>query len=143
MLDVDFVDAFGSLYSCRASIAWLLAITLNRVSKSSKFIVRRISRKGMGSFRSKVDVTISGRQQLTLARAFLQFKQAFRVTDSGALRRLDADELLSASFSPCSRRDSDPVLSVVDWLGLLVDALLPPSVEGRIERKDGKDIVKS
>lgn len=79
-----------------------------------------------------------------LARAFLQFKQAFRVNDSGARRRFDDEEECSMSFSPRCRRDSDPVLvlSVVEWLGLLVDVLLPPTVDGRICRKDGKDIVK-
>jgi hypothetical protein len=71
----------------------------------------------------------------TLARAFLQFRQAFRVTDSGTRRRFDEEVPLSTSFSPRARRGSDPVLSEVDWLGLLVDALLSPK-DGRILRND-------
>jgi len=57
------------------------------------------------------------RRILTFARAFLQLRQAFRVTDSGTLRRFEEREelLLSAiSFSPRARRGSDPVLSDVD-----------------------------
>lgn len=77
-----------------------------------------------------------------MARAFLQLRQALRVTDSGTLRRFD-EELLSAgvSFSPRGRRGSDPVLSDVDWLGLLADALLSPK-EGRILRKFEEDMFK-
>lgn len=59
-----------------------------------------------------------------------------RVTDSGTLRRLEEEVLLSAgSFSPRPRRGSEPVLSDVDWLGLLgvVDALLSPN-DGRMLR---------
>jgi hypothetical protein len=41
----------------------------------------------------------------------------------------------STSLSPSGRRGSLPVLSDVDWLGLLGDALLSPK-EGRILRKD-------
>jgi hypothetical protein len=58
-----------------------------------------------------------GRRQPTFARAFLQLRHAFRVTDSGTLRRFDArEELLvsAASFSARTRRESDPVLSDVD-----------------------------
>lgn len=60
-----------------------------------------------------------------------------RVIDSGTLRRLDEEELLSAgvSLSPRGRRGSDPVLSGVDWLMLLADALFSPPDEGRITRK--------
>jgi hypothetical protein len=65
----------------------------------------------------------------------LQFRQAFRVTDSGTRRRFDEEVPLSSSFSPRARRGSDPVLSEVDWLGLLVDALLSPK-DGRILRND-------
>ena len=75
---------------------------------------------------------------LAFARAFLQLRQALRVTDSGTLRRLEDREelpLSTPSLSPRARRGSDPVLSDVDWLGLLVDALLSPK-EGRIFRKD-------
>lgn len=75
-------------------------------------------------------------QVLTFALAFLQLRQALRVTDSGTLRRLDEEALVSGvSFSSRGRRGSDPVLSDVDWLGLLVEALLSPN-EGRILRKD-------
>lgn len=80
-----------------------------------------------------------------LARAFLQLRQALRVTDSGTLRRLDEEELLPAgvSLSPRGRRGSDPVLSDVDWLWLLLlaDALLSPN-EGRILRKFEEDMFK-
>jgi hypothetical protein len=52
-------------------------------------------------------------EQLTFARAFLQFKHAFRVTDSGTLLRLEDEVLLSEiSFSPRARRGSDPVLEL-------------------------------
>lgn len=66
-----------------------------------------------------------------------------RVTDSGTRRRFEEEELLSAgvSFSPRGRRGSDPVLSDVDWLGLLADALLSPN-EGRILRKFEEDMFK-
>jgi hypothetical protein len=50
-------------------------------------------------------------QKYTLARAFLQLRQAFLVTESGTLRRL-AEEvllLLSTSFPPRTRRESDSV----------------------------------
>ena len=60
------------------------------------------------------------------------------MTDSGTLRRFEAREelLVSAdSFSARTLRGSDPVLSEVDWLGLLVDALLSPK-DGRILRND-------
>lgn len=51
--------------------------------------------------------------QLTFARAFLQFKQALRVTDSGTRLRLEEELVLSAiSFSPRPRRGSDPVLEL-------------------------------
>jgi hypothetical protein len=68
----------------------------------------------------------------------LQLRHAFRVTDSGTLRRFEArEELLVSvvSISPPTRRGSDPVLSDVDWLRLLVEALLSPN-EGRILRND-------
>lgn len=81
----------------------------------------------------------------TFARAFLQLRQAFRVTDSGTLRRFDdaveplmLPEVLLLPESS-GRRGSLlpelPVLSDVDWLGLLGDALLSPK-DGRILRKD-------
>jgi len=57
------------------------------------------------------------RRILTFARAFLQLRQAFRVTDSGALRRFEErEELLDSASSFSSRvwRGSDPVLSDVD-----------------------------
>lgn len=73
---------------------------------------------------------------LTFARAFLQLRHALRVTESGALRRFPVEEVISGvSISPRGRRGSDPVLSDVDWLGLLVEALLSPN-EGRILRND-------
>ena len=64
-----------------------------------------------------------------------------RVTDSGTLRRLGEEELLSAgmSLSARGRRGSDPVLSDVEWLGLLADALLSPE-EGLILRKFEEDM---
>ena len=57
------------------------------------------------------------------------------MTDSGT-RLLFEDELLSGVSFSLARgwRGSDPVVSGVDWLGLLVDAL--PSPEGRIFRND-------
>lgn len=77
---------------------------------------------------------------LTLARAFLQLRQALRVTDSGTLRRFDKEELLSAtfSFSPRFRRGSGPVLSGVDWFG---EPLLSPKF-GRILRRCWPDILR-
>jgi hypothetical protein len=50
---------------------------------------------------------------------------------------LEEEELLSAGVSlpPRGRRASDPVLSDVDWLGMLADALFSPPDEGRITRK--------
>lgn len=65
----------------------------------------------------------------TLARAFLQLRQAFRVTDSGTRRRFDvllpafvaAVPMLPASISVSARRrgrGSLPVPSEVDWLGV-------------------------
>jgi hypothetical protein len=72
---------------------------------------------------------------LTFARAFLQLRQAFRVTNSGTLRRLEEEVLLSgASFSLRARRGSDPALSGVDC-GLLADVLSSLN-EGRILRED-------
>lgn len=71
----------------------------------------------------------------------MQLRQAFRVTDSGTLRRLEEEEALlsRASFSLRGQRGSDPVLSDVDWLGL-VDAELWSPNEGRILRKDIADL---
>jgi len=84
--------------------------------------------------------------QRTFARAFLQLRQAFRVTDSGTLRRLDDAveplmllEVLLLELPPSSGWRGSlpelPVLSDVDWLGLLGDSLLSPK-DGRILLKD-------
>ena len=52
----------------------------------------------------------------TFARAFLQLRQAFRVTESGTRRRFVEEILLpvSTSFSLRTWRGSDPVDSEVD-----------------------------
>lgn len=90
----------------------------------------------------------------TFARAFLQLRQAFRVTESGTFRPLfDAvvealilPEVLmlpaSPSLSPRGSRGSlPPVLSDVDWLGLLGDAdALPPSPKDGLILRRFEDI---
>ena len=73
-------------------------------------------------------------EERTFALAFLQFRHALRVTESGTRRRLEALLLLSGfSLSPerMLRIGSEPV----DSEGLLVEAELSPK-DGRILRKD-------
>jgi hypothetical protein len=114
MLDMDLVDALRCFYPCRTSLAWFLPITLQKVSLKPLSGVVGAQRCRAGEHNQHQ--AIRGRVR-TFARAFLQLRHAFRVTDSGALRRFDAREelLLSAgSFSPRLRRGSDPVLSDVD-----------------------------
>lgn len=61
----------------------------------------------------------------TFALAFLQFTQALRVMDAGTRRRLETSGPGSRPLSArCLRRGSELVDSDVDWLGLLVEALL-------------------
>lgn len=62
----------------------------------------------------------------TFALAFLQFTQALRVMETGTRRRLESSGPGSRPLSParCLRRGSELVDSDVDWLGLLLEALL-------------------
>jgi len=112
MLDMDLVNTLRVFYSPSTPLAWLLAIALE--------LELALSTDGHCS------PTIQGLAQqhqgaaaqqgpYTLARAFLQLRQAFRVTDSGTLRRLDEVVLLSSTSLPVrARRGSDPVDSDVD-----------------------------
>lgn len=103
-----------------------------RVSQKHRLALRLD--KGAKPAHKYQDQPLRGRL-LTFARAFLQLRQAFRVTDSGTLRRLEEEVLLSgASFSLRARRGSDPALSGVDC-GLLADVLSSLN-EGRILRED-------
>lgn len=71
----------------------------------------------------------------TFALAFLQFTQAFRVMDTGTRRRLESTGAGSRpSSARCLRRGSDEVVSGIDWLGLLAEALLS-ATDGLIVRK--------
>jgi hypothetical protein len=62
----------------------------------------------------------------TFALAFLQFTQALRVMETGTRRRLESSGPGSRPLSAarCLRRGSELVDSDVDWLGLLLEALL-------------------
>jgi hypothetical protein len=112
MFDVDFVNAFRSFHPRRTPFAWLFAIAL--VNVSIKRQLGLFADDGTRTVHENGDQATIQRG-LTFARAFLQLRQALRVTDSGTLRRLDDEVLLSASsLSPRFRRGSDPVLSDVD-----------------------------
>lgn len=77
----------------------------------------------------------SGDESHTFALAFLQFRQAFLVIDSGTRLRLESKGPRSRPFSArCFGRGSE-LDSDVDWLGVPAEALLS-ATDGLMVRSD-------
>lgn len=75
-------------------------------------------------------------EDYTFARAFLQLRQAFRVTDSGTLRRLELAACPSVSFSRRLRRDVDGLGVVVVGEALPMEGVSLSPTDGLNLRRD-------